>query len=163
MTVEQTQWRASGNQRSGRRHVLRGALLVTVILVGVNACVLRPNSRGVPAAVDLAVSDVSDDIAHERYEKIYNEAAPEWRQAATLDQSIAIFKKVQTKLGSVQNRTLHSASEQDTASGRPPGHVFVLTYRTHFERSEGMETFTLVEHDGHWLLVRYFVNSTALQ
>jgi hypothetical protein len=43
------------------------------------------------------------------------------------------------------------------------GHVFILSYETHFERGDGMETFTLIEENGRWLLARYFVNSTALK
>ena len=32
-----------------------------------------------------------------------------------------------------------------------------------FERAEAMETFTLIEENGHWMLARYLVNSMALQ
>ena len=67
------------------------------------------------------------------------------------------------KLGKVENRALHSATEQQNSGGALKGHVYILRYETRFERGEGMETFTLVELDGRWLLARYFVNSTALQ
>ena len=30
-----------------------------------------------------------------------------------------------------------------------------LSYQTRFERGEGMETFTLIEENGRWLLARY--------
>jgi hypothetical protein len=36
-------------------------------------------------------------------------------------------------------------------------------YQTRFQQGDGMETFTLVEQNGRWLLARYFVNSTALK
>jgi hypothetical protein len=43
------------------------------------------------------------------------------------------------------------------------GHVFILSYETHFERGDGMENFTLIEENGQWRLARYFVNSTLLK
>ena len=67
--------------------------------------------------MESTISTVSDDIAAERYEKIYNEASDLWRQDATLEQSIATFKTLRTKLGTVENRTLQSATEQENSGG----------------------------------------------
>jgi len=128
-----------------------------------SSCALRANRDGVPSAVQSAISALSDDIAAGRYEKIYNEAAQEWRRDSTLDQSNEVFKTLQTKLGRVSNRALHTATERDDSSGPLPGHTFTLSYQTKFDRGDGMETFTLVERDGRWQLARYFVNSTALK
>lgn len=127
------------------------------------SCALKANRGGVPAGVQSAISTLSEDIAEGRYEKIYNEAAQEWRRDSTLDQSSAVFKTLKTKLGRVENRALHTATEEDNSGGPLPGHSFNLRYQTKFERGDGMETFTLVERDGRWLLARYFVNSTALK
>lgn len=118
--------------------------------------------RTMPPEVESAISTVSDDIAAERYDKIYNESSDLWKQAATLDESITTFKTLRTKLGAVENRTLQSATEQENSGGPLKGRVFIVTYRTKFRNAEGMETFTLVERNGNWLLARYFVNSTAL-
>ena len=101
----------------------------------------------------------TSDIADGNYEKIYTEAAEEWRQAATLEQSNATLKTLKDRLGNVKGRSFHSATEQDATDG----HSFVITYETSFDRADGMETFTLVERDGRWLLARYFVNSDALK
>ena len=122
-------------------------------------CTLKANRGGIPPQAQAAIETVSGDIAEGRYEKIYTEAAEEWRQATTLEQSSATFKTLKDKLGNVKSRSFHSATEQDTTSG----HSFVITYTTTFERAEGMETFTLVERDQRWLLARYFVNSDALK
>ena len=81
----------------------------------------------------------------------------------TLEQSNEVFKTLRTKLGKVESRSLNSATEQRNSGGVLKGHVFILSYETRFERGEGMETFTLIEDNGNWLLARYFVNSTALQ
>jgi uncharacterized protein DUF4019 len=127
------------------------------------SCALKANRGGVPSAVQSAVSALGEDIAGDRYEKIYQEAAAEWRRDSTLDESGAVFKTLKTKLGRVENRALHTATEEDNSSGPLPGHSFTLTYQTKFERGDGMETFTLVERNGRWVLARYFVNSTALK
>jgi hypothetical protein len=58
---------------------------------------------------------------------------------------------------------LQYAREEQNSGGPLKGHVYVVTYRTKFQNGEAMETFTLVERDGRWLLARYFVNSTALK
>jgi len=118
--------------------------------------------RTMPPEVESAIRNVSDDIAAERYDKIYNESSDLWKQAATLDESITTFKTLRTKLGPVENRTLQSATEQENSGGPLKGRVFIVTYRTKFRNGEGMETFTLVERNGNWQLARYFVNSTAL-
>ena len=105
----------------------------------------------------------SDDIAEERYDKIYNEAATQWQQGSTLEQSTEVFKTLRSKLGKVQSHILHSATEQQNSGGPLKGRVYIVTYQTQFERGDGMETFTLVEQDGHWRLARYLANSTALK
>jgi hypothetical protein len=135
---------------------------VLVSLSGV-ACGSKGERRSIPPEVETAIGTVSDDIAAERYEKIYNEASDLWRQASSLEESNGVFKTLNTKLGKVENRTLHSAIEQTNSGGPLKGDVFIVTYRTKFERGEGMETFTLVKRDHQWLLARYFVNSTALK
>src|SRR6185503_5281949 len=134
-------------------------LLIAVSL----ACGLNADRRSVPAEVESAVGTVGEDIAAERYEKVYSEASELWRQDATLEQSVATFKTLREKLGPVENRVLQSATEQTNSSGPLEGQVYILTYRTKFQNGEGMETFTLVERKGQWLLARYLVTSTALR
>ena len=116
-----------------------------------------------PADVETAIGSVSDDLAAERYEKLYEEASDLWRQDATLEQSIETLKTLRSKLGPMENRVLQSATEQQNSGGPLKGRAYIVTYRTKFQNAEGMESFTLVERDGHWLLARYFVNSTALK
>jgi hypothetical protein len=127
------------------------------------ACAANQQSRSIPPEVESAIGTINDEIAAERYNKIYNDAAELWRQNASLDDSIATFKTLRTKLGPVENRTLQSAAEQQNSGGPLKGRSYLVTYRTKFQNGEGMETFTLVERDGRWLLARYFVNSTALK
>ena len=138
--------------------VYLSAFLVCVVGLGCNVS----ERRTMPPGVESAIASVGDDIAAERYEKIYNESSDLWKQATTLEDSINSFKTLRTKLGPVENRTLQSATEQENSGGALKGRAFIVTYRTKFRNAEGMETFTLAERDGKWLLARYFVNSTAL-
>jgi len=116
-----------------------------------------------PPEVESTIATINDEIAAERYNKVYEDAAELFRQDATLEQSVATFKTLRSKLGSVENRTLQSATEQQNSGGPLKGRLYIVTYRTKFQNGEGMETFTLVERDGRWLLARYMVNSTALK
>jgi hypothetical protein len=145
--------------------VVRGVNAVALLLLIAFsfACAANQSSRSLPSEVESAIGTINDEIAAERYDKIYNDASELWRQDATLEESIATFKALRNKLGVVENRTLQSATEQQNSGGPMKGRAFIVAYRTKFQNGEGMETFTLVERDGRWLLARYFVNSTALQ
>jgi hypothetical protein len=136
---------------------------VVLLLLSALACGLKTERRSIPAEVEAAISAVSEDIATERYEKIYHEASDLWQQDASLEQSISAFKTLKTKLGKVEDRTVHSATEQHNSGGPLKGDAFIITYQTKFEKGPGMETFTLVKRDNRWLLARYFVNSTLLR
>jgi hypothetical protein len=141
------------------------SIVLSIVVVGllVTACGLQTERRALPAEVEAAIGTISDEIAAERYEKVYEDAAELFRQDATLEQSVATFKILRSKLGQVENRTLQSATEQQNSGGPLKGRVYIVTYRTKFQNAEAMETFTLVERDGRWLLARYLVNSTALK
>ena len=136
-------------------------LIVFLSVLPVAAC--RQETGRVPSEVQEVVTTVGDDIAQERYEKIYNEASELWKRDATLEQSNEVFKTMKTKLGKVESRSLNSAAEQQNSGGPLKGHAFILSYETRFERGDGMENFTLIEENGNWRLARYFVNSTALK
>jgi hypothetical protein len=138
------------------------ALILIVAVTGF-ACSSNRAGGAVPPEVESTISTISEEIAAERYEKVYNEASELWRQDATLEQSITAFKTLRTKLGPVENRILQSATEQQNSGGPLKGRAYIVTYRTKFQNGEGMETFTLIERDSRWLLARYFVNSTALK
>lgn len=138
-------------------------LILAVPILSVSACRQEAERGRVPPEVQDVVASVGENIAQERYEEIYNEASDLWRQDVTLEQSNEVFKRLRDKLGKVESRSLHSAIEQQNSGGVLKGHAYILSYQTQFERGAGMETFTLIEQNGRWLLARYFVNSTALQ
>jgi hypothetical protein len=127
------------------------------------ACNQGARRNGMPAGAQAALDAAIEDIDAGRYEKLYNEASDEWRQAATLDQSKATFKTLHDKLGNVRNRELQTAREEQTSTGPISGHSLVVVYRTSFEHGDGMETLTLLEHGGRWYLARYLVTSDQLK
>ena len=141
------------------------SVLLTTVLISLmaTACTLKASRSGVPPEVESVVATVSEDLEEGRYEKIYNEADDQWRLDSTLEQTNAVFSTLKNKLGKSKSRQLQAASEQNSSNGRLAGHSFVLSYETKFERGDGMETFTLIERNGRWLLAKYLVNSMALE
>jgi Protein of unknown function (DUF4019) len=147
---------------SGARKLTFGFSICFLILT-LTACGQNVERGRVPSEVQEVVAHVGELIAQERYEQIYNESSELWKKDVTLEQSNQVFKTLREKLGRVETRALHEATEQQNSGGALKGHVFILRYQTRFERGAAMETFTLIEDNGRWLLARYLVNSTALQ
>lgn len=124
----------------------------------------QQRQSSIPEDAQACVDRVTADMEAGRDEKIYSEAAEEWRRNATPDESRAIFEMLRAKLGKVRERVRQTAhDEQKTTGGETPFHRLVIRYETKFERGEGMETFTLLERDGRWLLAGYMVNSDSLK
>jgi hypothetical protein len=144
------------------RHASSVVLVIFSISI-VSACRETTERGRVPSEVQEVVTGIGDQMAQERYEQIYNDSSDLWKKDVTLEQSNEVFKQLRTKLGKVENRTLHSATEQENSGGPLKGHVFILSYETRFEHGQAMETFTLIEQNGRWQLARYLVNSTALK
>jgi hypothetical protein len=138
--------------------------LVCLLLAAITcACGIANQGKRVPAEVEDVVTNIGSNLDQERYEQIYSDSGELWKRDATLEQSNEVFKTLRSKLGKVENRSLHSATEQQNSGGPLKGHVYILRYETRFERGSGMETFTLTEENGQWRLARYLVNSTNLK
>jgi len=132
------------------------SLLVAVVL---SACTQAPRRSSVPAGAQATLETAIEDIGAGRYEKLYNEAAPEWRADAGLEDSKATFQRLREKLGNAGVRNQQTAREEQTGAA----HTVIVIYQTAFEHGDAMETFTLVERGGKWQIVKYFVSSTALK
>ena len=140
-----------------------GLVLIALLSATAFACGISNQRERLPPEVEEVVANIGNNIDQERYEQIYNDSSDLWKQSVTLEQSNDVFKTLRTKLGKVQSRSLHAAAEQQNSGGPLKGHAFILSYETRFERGAGMETFTLIEQNGRWLLARYLVNSTDLK
>lgn len=135
--------------------LIYGALLIS--------CSEGVRRSGIPAGAQTVLDAAIENIDAGRYEKLYNDAAEEWRKDTTLDESKATFERLREKLGRARVRNLETAREEQTGTAPIPGHSVIAIYQTSFERGDAMETFTLIEHGGKWYLAKYFVSSTALK
>ncbi|MDT5267976.1 MAG: hypothetical protein QOH49_162 [Acidobacteriota bacterium] len=138
-------------------------LLTTVsCLLLFSSCAVN-ELRGVPAVAQATVERVTEDIAAGRDEKVYQEAAEEWRAQVSAEENARILARVRERLGRVENRALTKGTEQQSAAPPLSGHALELVYSTRFERGSATERFTLLERGGDWLLAGYAVSSDALK
>lgn len=131
------------------------ALLLTACHVG--------ERRGIPAGASALIDGVTEDIAAGRSDKLYAEAAPEWRATIGADENAKMLERIRTQLGRIESRAFHSGKEQQSAGGKISGHALEVIYQTTFERGQGLEKFTLLEREGRWLLAGYSVSSDGLR
>src|SRR5438034_1786463 len=108
--------KAKPNRTVRRRSRKTFVYLVVLLFVFSFACNQGARRNGMPAGAQAALDAAIADIDAGRSEKLYNEAADEWRKAATLDESKATFKTLHDKLGNVHTRELQSASEEETST-----------------------------------------------
>ena len=129
-------------------------LIALLYALSVAACRQDAGRGRVPTEVQEVITNVGENIAQERYEQIYSDSSDLWKRDVTLEQSNEVFKTLHSKLGRVESRSLNSATEQQNSGGPLKGHVFILSYETHFERGDAMENFTLIERmgSGDWLV-----------
>ena len=109
------------------------------------------------------MQEAIDDIDAGRYDRLYQEASDEWRSQSSLDDSKATLQAMSAKLGRARQRTQQIAREEQTSTAPVAGHSVTVIYQTTFDRGEGIETFTLVEHSGKWALAKYYVSSSGLR
>ncbi len=159
----------SGARTTARRAPLRLMWLMLSLTLA-TACGVGHKRSGLPPAAQSSIDNITADIARGDYPKVYAEAADEWRQTASADESRANLARLSERLGSVLSRAQLGAQEHErdgNASGGGDraiaGHTLTVSYNTRYERADAIETITLVERQGRWLLARYAVNSNALR
>lgn len=134
--------------------------LVCLAFALVTACGVGQKRSGLPLGAQSSIDSITADIARGDYEKIYADAADEWRRTASAEESRAHLERLRNVLGKVLSREQLGAREQEAVV---EAHTLVVSYNTKFERADAIETFTLVERSSRWLLARYAVNSNALK
>jgi len=127
------------------------------------ACGIGQKRSGLPLGAQNSIDSITADIARGDHAKIYADAAEEWRRTASAEESRVNLERIRTSLGNVHSRAPLGAQERESGSGDLAGHTLVVSYNAKFERADAIETFTLVERSGRWLLARYAVNSNALK
>ena len=148
--------------RFERRRVFYCLLTTVSCLLLFPSCAVDER-RDIPAGARSTVERVTEDIAAGRDEKIYQEAAPEWRAQVSAEENARILGRVRERLGRVESRALSQGKEQQSASAPLSGHSLELFYATRFERGSATERFTLLERGGEWLLAGYTVSSDVLR
>jgi hypothetical protein len=118
---------------------------------------------GIPAKAQETINNFTLDFNEGRLDKIYNEAADEWRARVTMEQSKETFRTLFERLGAIKERSYLSGKRQQNPTANLPGNSLVVRYNTKFDRAEGMETFTFIERDGRFLLAGYSVSSNLLR
>ena len=136
---------------------------VCTLLICFAACNASVRRSGIPAGAQTALQDAIDDIDAGRYDRLYQEAADEWRNQSSLEDSKATMQMMNSKLGKARTRTQQTAREEQTSTAPVAGHSVTVIYQTTFDHGEGIETCTLVEHGGKWALAKYYVSSSGLR
>ena len=75
------------------------ALAGLMLLLLTGCAVKRTVAGGIPSEVESVIGTISDDIAQERYEKVYNEASELWKHDATPQQSEETLKTATYEAG----------------------------------------------------------------
>jgi|ERR1041385_1892136 hypothetical protein len=154
------------NQVVGMRRQSRTFFVQTLslfIILGFASCNSRVRRSGIPSGAQAALQSAIDDIDAGRYDKLYQEASDEWRRQSSADESNATLQKMRDKLGQARTRTQQTAREEQTSTAPVAGHSVTVIYQTTFDRGEAIETFTLIEHGGNWMLAKYYVSSSGLR
>ncbi|HEX7314253.1 MAG TPA: DUF4019 domain-containing protein [Pyrinomonadaceae bacterium] len=157
--VAMVRLRPATSRRSRNKNVLRFTVLYCLLL---SSCAVDER-RDIPAGARATVERVTEDIAAGRDEKVYGEAAPEWRAQVSAEENARILARVRERLGRVESRALTKGTEQQSASPPLSGHALELFYSTRFERGGATERFTLLERGGEWQLAGYTVSSDVLK
>jgi hypothetical protein len=145
--------------------LLCGALALVISM----GCAVDERQSGIPSKAQDSINLFTEDFNAGRFEKIYAEAAEEWRSRVTLEQSNETFRTLKEKLGEIkQERTYTSGRQQQNPGAGLPANSLLIRYNTKFKRpdgteTDGMETFTLVERDGRYQLAGYSVSSNVLK
>jgi hypothetical protein len=134
-----------------------------IALLTALSCSAGIRRSGIPAGAQTALDSAIADIDAGRYDNLYQQAADEWRNQSTLDESRATFQRLREKLGNARTRSLQTAREEQTGSAPVAGHSVTVIYQTSFDRGEGIEILTLVEHGGRWYLAKYYASSSGMK
>lgn len=141
--------------------VLRRYCVVVCMVVCLYSCTADNKQSAIPGTAQTALDSVINHIDDGRYDRLYEEASDEWRSQSTPEESNATFQRVTDKLGKARMR-ISEIEREDEPSGAGERSVTVI-YQTSFDRGEGVERFTLIEHGGRWALAKYYVSSTLLK
>src|SRR5262245_60466666 len=91
-------------------------LAVVLPLVVMSSCGRNARHSGVPPAAQAVLDASIQDIDAGNYDKVYHEAADEWRNQVSLEDSRAKMQQMRDAMGKVRTRSLQSAREEQTST-----------------------------------------------
>jgi hypothetical protein len=165
MTLHLSRRGSSSNvlARSGS-NIKRLSLLFALVAFALSiACRIDERQSGIPSRAQDAIGAFTEDFNAGRFDKIYREAAEEWRARVTLEESNETFRTLKERLGFIKEREYTSGRQQQNVGGDAAGGSLIVRYNTRFDRAEGIESFTLIEREGNYLLAGYSVSSNVLK
>ena len=140
-----------------------GILILNAVLLGALSCGGGARRNGISPAAQTVLDTAIQDIDAGNYDKLYQEAADEWRSQVSLEESRVKMQQMRDAMGKVKTRTLQTAREEQTSTAPVAGHSLTAFYQATFDRGAGMEAFVLVEHGGRWYLAKYYVTSSGVK
>ena len=136
-------------------------VVCSFFLLGSLCCSGSERRSGIPPAAQTVIDSAMADIDASRFDKLYQEAADEWRNQSSAEDSRAKLQALRDTLGQARTRALQNAREEQTSTAPVAGHSLTAIYQTTFDRGNGMEAFVLIEHGGRWFLAKYYVSSSG--
>ncbi|HEX6660277.1 MAG TPA: hypothetical protein VF067_00180 [Sphingomicrobium sp.] len=110
------------------------------------------------AAAKKAVDQFHAELNAGQFGRIQAESSPEWKQASSPADTIQLFTGVRKKLGNFV-----SGQEGDwRVNFGTGGTIIMLQYKSKFQKSDAVETFTYRRSGDGVQLVGYNINSRAL-
>lgn len=113
------------------------------------------DERAAQAVAD-AWLDLIDD---QEYAESWNEAAPAFQEAVTVEQWTEQAGTVRQQVGAVQEREFEAAESSTDPPNAPAGEYVLITYKSAFANlPSATETVaTMKQEDGSWKVAGYFV------
>lgn len=94
------------------------------------------------------------------YDRAWEEAAELFKSEVTTEQWRTAANNVRSPLGNLIARTFRSARQTARIPGFPQADYFVMVYYSRFEgRPDAEETVTMMNDDGQWRAVGYFIGN----
>ncbi len=124
-------------------------------LIATNAHAVADDRDGAVAAAQQWLSQVdSGDI-----EGSWNAAGEALKAAVTLNEWRNAANNIRSPLGDHVARAFNSARHTNTIPGRPRADYFVVVFNSRYsEGGSTNETVTVVDEDGTWRVVGYYIH-----
>lgn len=100
-----------------------------------------------------------DQLNAGEYQKIFDEATPDFQKAGKKEDTLAFLKSVHEKLGKVTDSTQTNFNINWTTSGT----IVVLRFATKFEKKDAKENFTWKISGNKAILMGYRIDVASLK